>query len=192
MNKIMKIASFLKSDENGIIICIIGTVAQALHTYSIILEASQLPEVWMQHTQAIIVGIFFSLSLAIYTFRAGSVDKTLVNFKVLENQYKKYAISLFRFEFIINLHYWTKERIVSKLGSDISDLTWENITIDDWYSWLITLFISYFLPYMISSYAGHINIPNKSLTKKDNYLFKILSKKRDKKNNMYVELQLKK
>lgn len=160
MNKILKLASFLKSDQNGIIICLLGTIAQALHTYSIILEASQLQEIWMKNTQAVVVGVFFSLSLVIYTFRAGSVDKTLVNFKVLENEYKKYANKLFKFEFLINLHYWTKARIISKLGENISDPTWEKITINDWYSWIITLAISYFLPYMISSYAGHISIPN--------------------------------
>ena len=169
---IMAIARFLKSDHLGVIICILGTILQSVHTFQIIYDSSAIANPTIRLVQAVGVALFFSFSLVIYTFRAGSISlyaipdqltpqkKYAINKRNEENKskariYKKYARGLAVFEFIINLHYWTKDKIIRQYSEGIEFV---DIAFIDWYEWGITVVYSFALPYMIASFAGHVKI----------------------------------
>lgn len=143
----IKFAKLLKSNSAAVFIILLGTVAQSLHTYNIMVYSSRLTEYWQIHLQATIVALFFSLSLVIYTLRAGNVKEIS---KQIE--YKNYANVIFIFEFLVNSHYWTRDFIIVKINQGI------NIAFIDWYDWSITIIYGFFLPYMIKTYAGHIKL----------------------------------
>jgi hypothetical protein len=154
----LKLAKLLKSDQAAVLILLLGTVAQSLHTYNIMVYSSRLTQLWQIHLQAIIVSLFFSLSLSIYTLRAGNVKEIS---KQIE--YKNYANAIFIFEFLVNSHYWTRDFLIVKINDNI------NISLLDWYDWSITIIYGFFLPYMIKTYAGHIKIDNIINRKKIKY-----------------------
>jgi len=160
MNRLLDLARYLKSDQNGVLICLIGTLVQSFHTYSIVYYSSQLEMEWMKHLQAILAGFFFSLGLVMYTFRAGSISTkkpdgtTDYENKRLQDRYKYYARGFAVFEIFVNIHYWTRYFIIDKLSKNIE------LTIMDYYDWSIALIYSFFLPFFIASYAGHIKVPD--------------------------------
>ena len=79
----INIARLLKGDKAGVVLVLVGTIAQSVHTYFIVHYSSRLPFPYNE-IQAILLACFFSFSLMIYTFRAGSL-----NMSIPESQSKK-------------------------------------------------------------------------------------------------------
>lgn len=145
----LKLARLLKSDQAAVLVAVVGTLAQAFHTRKIVLYSSTLEQPW-QEIQALGLAFFFSFSLMIYTFRAGAATKVSDRMK-----YMRYANLLFVLEWLINWHYYIRRFIIEPIVNGIP------LGLINYYDLSIALVYGFFLPYLIKTYAGNINIPSK-------------------------------
>jgi hypothetical protein len=161
----LKLARLLKSDQAAVLVAVVGTLAQAFHTRKIVLYSSTLEQPW-QEIQALGLAFFFSFSLMIYTFRAGAAVKLSDKMK-----YMRYANLLFVLEWLINWHYYIRRFIVEPVvaGTPLGLL--------NYYDLGIALVYGFFLPYLIKTYAGNINIPSKQKENVSNFVDELATDK---------------
>lgn len=142
--KLLQLAWNLKEDHFSIIACLLITLAQACHTYFLVVYSSRLDSDILKYSQAVIFSIVLSLGLLVNVFKSGSVSEQE------RGKYIKYSRIFAGIEIFINLHYWAKEMVYEKLMNELSP---------EYYDFSAAVVLSLTLPWLLYTYAGTINIP---------------------------------
>ena len=169
--RLLKLAWHLKSDHFSVLACLLITIAQACHTYFLVLYSSRLDSELLQHGQAVIFAITLSLGLLVNVFKVGSTEDIK-----LKSVYIRNSLIFAVLEVFINTHYWAKAMIYENYMNGLPI---------EWYDFSAALVLSFVLPWLLYTYAGSINIPELiDIIKDKPFLLKVLGNNTDESGNL--------
>lgn len=142
-DRFVKYARELSSRGTSFWIVLLGVVLQASHTTLLMYNVSAFESVYLKFIVSLGIGIFISMSLAIFTLKHDGRNKDI------ENLIKVF----FYFEIFTNTFYYWDSIILTK-GIDLA-------TQKDWIYLIASLPFAYIMPFAIKKFAGVIKADEK-------------------------------